>query len=105
MSEIFWRIYAIVGLIWLAVHIVIFMIALLVLRKDELGPLEEVYSKPLHTVAYVFMDALLWPISIPIKLPRMAKSGFGLVKNVLIYVKFSIKEFIDNQNGSKKGEK
>lgn len=105
MSENFWRVYAIVGCIWMAVHFTIYLLAMMVLKRKELGELEDLYTRPIYHIFGVFLDGFFWPISIPIKLPGMTKAIFGVLKNGLIYIKLSIEELKDNQNGSKKGEK
>lgn len=87
----FWKIYALTALIWMALHFVIFIGCMLILKRDEMGELEELYTRSLYHIFGVILDGIFWPITIPYKLPKMVRAA--------------IKSIQRNQNGSKKGEK
>ena len=81
MSAAFWRTYALVACIWMAFHFLIYVVCMLTLKREEMGKLEELYTRPIYHIIGVLTDGIFWPISMPIKLPGIIKAIVKAFKN------------------------
>ena len=94
----FWKIYTLVACVWMIFHFAIFIICMLTLKREEMGKLEELYTRPVYHIVGVLTDGVFWPITIPYKLPKIVKAVTKAIRRL-------ISQYKNNQNGSKKGEK
>lgn len=76
----FFRIYALIGCIWMVFHFVIYLVCMLTTKRTELGELNDLFERPMYHVIGVLTDGIFWPISITAKLPGILKVVY---KNII----------------------